>query len=69
MSILNDSRVKPFGVDGHEVTTDGDPVRVLPNKLMGWGLYTGDRLDVVFIDGAAAIGYESAEAAVEAVLS
>jgi hypothetical protein len=68
MSILNDPRVQKFGEDGYEVDTTDGPIRVLPNEAMGWGLYVGPRLDLVMTPAGPAIGYESAEDAVGAVL-
>lgn len=68
-SILNDPRVKPFGTDGHEVTTDNGVFQVLPSEALGWGLYVGPKLDMVFSSGGPVIGFESAEAVIEAVLS
>ncbi|GAA0494363.1 hypothetical protein Ade02nite_20370 [Paractinoplanes deccanensis] len=68
MSILDDPCVQPFG-GGFEVTTDAGPVRVLPNEALGWGLYVGDRLNLVMTSSGPAIGFQSAEAAIEAVLS
>jgi hypothetical protein len=68
--MLDDPRVQPYGSDEHEVTTDsGDAVRVLPNDVMGWGLYTGERLELVLTEHGPAIGYASVEAAITAVLA
>nr|WP_221374460.1 hypothetical protein [Actinoplanes polyasparticus] len=69
MSILSDSRVKPFGADGHEVTTDQGVFRILPNDALGWGIYTGEHLNLVMTESGPAIGFESAEAAIKALLA
>jgi hypothetical protein len=66
-SILDNPRVTRLGTSGYEVATDDGPIRVLPNEAMGWGLYVGPKLDLVFTSGGPAIGFDSAEDAIAAV--
>jgi len=69
MTILNDPRVKPFGSSGgYEITTDDGSIQVLPNDALGWGLYVGTNLDLIMTGSGPAIGFESAEDAIGAVL-
>jgi hypothetical protein len=68
VSILDDPRVKPLGADGYQVATDTGIVNVLHSDMLGWGLYTGPRLEMVITGSGPAIGIVSAEAAIKAVL-
>ncbi len=63
-----DPRVSPFGGDGWEVSTSQGVYRVLNSGLMGWGVYTGQNLDLVFTDSGPAIGAENADDLIRALL-
>jgi hypothetical protein len=45
-----------FGADGYTVHRDGIDYRVLPNTTVGWGAFTGERLDMVSIGWTSAQG-------------
>jgi hypothetical protein len=59
----NDRDVGRYGTDGYTVHRDGTNYRVLPNDAMGWGVFTGDRLDMV------GNGWASAEGAIDWIRS
>jgi hypothetical protein len=48
----NDPDVARSGADGYTVHRDGTDYRVLPNEALGWGAFTGERLDMVGIGWA-----------------
>ncbi|WP_033338925.1 hypothetical protein [Catenuloplanes japonicus] len=62
MSNLDNPAVERSG-DGYKV---GD-LRVLPNPVLGWGIYTGPDLSIA--DGGAAIGWASEDDAVGVALN
>jgi hypothetical protein len=62
---LHDPRVSAFGGDGYTVRAAGTDYQVLHTDAFGWGVYTGDNLDIVITEqGGMAIGYPDAADAV-----
>lgn len=67
MTVLNDPRVEVCG-DGFTVSRDNNVFRVLPNEVLGWGIYRGAKLELVVDGNGPAIGYNSAAEAISVVL-
>jgi hypothetical protein len=65
--MINDPRVTAFG-DGYEVTTRRGVYRVLNAGVMGWGVYQGPNLDMVFDQGGPVIGAADGDELVKALL-
>lgn len=64
----NDPRVCRAG-HGFTVTRNGTVYRVLPSDTLGWGIYTGPHLTLAATgDGGLAIGYPTADHAIEALI-
>lgn len=65
--MINDPRVSASG-DGYTVTTRRGTYRVLNAGVMGWGVYQGPSLDLVFTDTGPAIGAADADELIGALL-
>ncbi len=68
MSSYDDHPAVSGDGNGFTVQRDGADYRVLPNEAMGWGIYTGPNLDLVFGDNGPAIGFGDADTAIGALL-
>jgi hypothetical protein len=68
MTILNDPWVTKSGV-GYTVNGTAGTVHVLPNEVLGWGLYAGEHLDLVITSDGPLIGYALVEDAVNTALN
>lgn len=53
---ITDPRVSTYGGSGYEVTTKDGVYRVLDSGVLGWGVYTGQNLDLVFSPDGPVIG-------------
>ncbi len=64
----NDPRVTVSG-NGYAVTVDGTTYRVLHSDVLGWGVYTGPNLDLVYTtDNEWACGLADADDAIALLL-
>jgi hypothetical protein len=68
MSVMDNPRVSQTGSDSYAVASDVGRIVVLPNEALGWGLYRGASLELVSDGSGFAIGFSSAEEAVEVAL-
>lgn len=60
--------VQPFGDGGFVVNIDGGPFYVLHTEPFNWTICWGSDLSFVMTDAGPAIGLESAEVAIAALL-
>lgn len=66
--MINDSRVTARNGGGYDVTTKSGNYHVLDAGVMGWGVYTGPNLDMVFTNDGPLIGAAGPEDLIRGLL-
>ena len=64
-----DSRVTARENGGWDVTTSQGTYHVLDSEALGWGIFTGQNLDLVFTDGGPVLGAAEPQGLIDALLN